>query len=80
MINLPANNNSGNPEEIQINLGGSNGSAGQVTIDINQPQNGAPEQVAINISQQNNEYKVVIDLLNAVSNSPAQTCALSLHA
>ena len=86
VINIASGNSSGSgsPEEVQINVGGSNGSGGQVTIGVTPLQNNTGEHIAIQFSQQNNDYKVVLDLLNARSNGTAQTGAqassLSLHA
>lgn len=73
-----SNSTSSSPEEIQINLGGSNG--GKLTIDVSQTQNGAGEHVAIDFLQQNNDYKFAVDLLNPTLNHAAQTNSVNLHA
>ena len=61
-------------EEITINLG--SGSAGtQITIDQGQGQNGSPaNDVTINLNpQNNNNYELILNLLNSGSTSSAQS-------
>jgi hypothetical protein len=97
VVNIASGNssNSGNPagtpEEIQINFG-SNGSAGQLTIDVSQlPGNQPGEQVAINLNQPGGNSELIFNLFNSTVSSPASssssssnsissTSSLSLHA
>jgi hypothetical protein len=75
---------SGSPEEVTINVG-SGSSGAQVTIDAMQGQNGSSaEQVTINLNQQNNNnYELVLNLLNSTAASQTQSSssnALSVNA
>jgi hypothetical protein len=78
-VNIASGNSSAStsaPEEIQNNLGGSNGSGGQLTLGLN--QNSAGEHVTIDFLQQNNEYHIALDLLNPASR--IQSNSLKLQA
>ena len=80
VVNL-GQSSAGNAEEVTINFGSGN-SAGQISIEAGQGQNGTPaEQVTINLNQQlNNE--LILNLFNPNAASPAQssTSALSVQA
>jgi hypothetical protein len=76
VINVPQA--SSTPEEVQINFGGNNGSAGQVTIDVSQ-QSGK-ENVAINLNSGSANYQLVLNLLQSDSNSSAHSGSVSLQA
>ncbi len=81
VVNLGSGAGSTNSEEMQINFLDSHGAGGQLTIDVNQVQGRNPhEEVAINFNPGNTNYQLVLNLFDSVSNSPAQSSSLSLHA
>lgn len=78
VVNLP--NASSTSEEVKINFG-DHGSSGQLTIDVNQGQNGNPrEEVSISFNQANFNYQLVLNLFDSVLNNPAPSSSLSLSA
>jgi hypothetical protein len=73
-------NASSTPEEVMINFG-DHGSSGQLTIDVNQGQNGNPrEEISITFNQASFNYQLVLNLFDSALNSPAQSNSLSLNA
>jgi hypothetical protein len=65
------------PEEITINLGGNSGA--QITLNDNQGQNGSSAEQVINFTPQaNNNYELILNVLNASLTSSTQTSSNAL--
>ncbi|MFZ0481203.1 MAG: hypothetical protein WAL71_18840 [Terriglobales bacterium] len=82
VINMPSPSSTGSPEGVQINFGGSNGSADQLTLQVGQTQgqNGSTgEQVTINLAQGSNNQNLVLNLFGEGSNSESQTQGSALN-
>ncbi|HXY78721.1 MAG TPA: hypothetical protein VEH47_07890 [Candidatus Acidoferrales bacterium] len=82
VVNLgQENGSSASPEEVTINLGsGSSGAPASIdaTQDATQGQNSSPAgQLTITLNQQNN-YEVILNLLNSSATSPTQSSSNAL--
>lgn len=80
VLNLPSPSSTSSPEEVQINFGGSNGSADQLTVQVgeNQDQSGTSgDEVTINLGQAYNN-ELILNLFANGSSSQSSTQSSSL--
>lgn len=68
---------SANPEDVQISIGGKDGSGDQLTIDVNPKGGHGGEEVSINFNRSSNNYQLVLNLSNSTS---AANSSVSLQA
>ena len=72
VVNLPTPSPNGPAEEVQIHFGGSNGSGGQITIDLNQirgKQGSSPEEISITFGAYTGNPQLVLNLLDTGTGS-----------
>ena len=72
VVNLPTPSPNGPAEEVQIHFGGSNGSGGQITTDLNQiqgKQGSSPEEISITFGAYTGNPQLVLNLLDTGTGS-----------
>ncbi|MGA9528591.1 MAG: hypothetical protein WBS24_10790 [Terriglobales bacterium] len=82
VLNLPAPSSPSSPENIQINFGGSNGSADQLTVQVGQTQGQSGNtggEITINLAQGNNNENIVLNLFGAGPSSQTQSQPTTLN-